>query len=697
MWRFFPSEERATRAEPSRPSPTLFFCLVGVFLLALLPQLPQLPLWVSAGIAAAMILRSIGEVRNWPLPSATVTGLCALVLLAAIYRQFDTVFGRNAGTAFMAALLAIKFFELRGPRDIALIIFASFFVVMSSLLYSQTIELFVYCLIMMWVLTALLLRAGMGDRPENRLLLVLRGAGIIFLQALPLALALFFFFPRYHGALALALDDTSVGLTDRIDPGDISRLADDDSTAMTVKILAGAAPDPATTYWRALVLWDYHNGAWTTGDPANRLLPKLPDPGEKGDKVQQEITIYPHQHRWLFALDYPVDWAEPENGFGHGHWSEMIEGNVLQLPGPDVLTSRERYLVTSSPLLAPQAQDSDPNILAYALKLPSDSDEDRIDPAVRQLAAQLQQGAPDVNAYILSVLHYFRHGGFVYTVAPGPSGPHALADFLLHRKKGFCEHYASAFAVLMRQAGYPARIVVGYHGAQFNPYNDLYIVKQSNAHAWDEVWIAGEKRWRRVDPTSVLSHIEAGLAQDDTDPAVSEGLSIEVAHHRITLVSGSYLPSWVRRGMLEAQLRREEIEADWNDWVFSYDPQAQTRLAQALGFRGEARYLLGIVSLFAIAVCAVVLGWTMRRRRNFSPIENLYARFCRHFARHGLPRAAWEGPLAYTDRAAEAFPRRGEPIRDLGRMVARARYAEHPPAATRRDLRNLRKKIEAKS
>jgi hypothetical protein len=693
MRRLFPSEERAVPAGPGRPSLTLFFCLVGAFLLALVPQLPQLPLWVSLGIAVAMICRSIGELRHWPLPSVTVTGLAALVLLAAIYRQFDTVVGRGANTAFMAGLLAIKFFELRGPRDLALIIFSSFFVVMSSLLYSQTIELFVYCLIMMWVLTALLLRAGMGDLPENRLLLVLRGAGIIFLQALPLTLVLFFFFPRYHGALELALDDTSVGLTDRIEPGSISRLADDDSPAMTVKILAGAAPDPATTYWRALVLWDYHKGAWTTGDVAGLVLQKLPVPGEKGDEVRQEITIYPHQHRWLFALDYPVSPAEPENG--SGRWSEMIEGNVLQLPGPDVLTQRERYQVTSSPWLAPQELDSKPELLAYALKLPT-AKEDSIDPAVHQLEVQLKKGSPDVNAYILSVLYYFRHGGFVYTVAPGPSGPHALADFLLRRKRGFCEHYASAFAVLMRLAGYPARIVVGYHGAQFNPYNSLYIVKQSNAHAWDEVWIASEQRWRRVDPTSVLSHIEAGLAQDDADPAASQGLSIEVAHHRLTLVSGSYLPAWVRRSMLEAQLRREEVEADWNDWVFSYDPQVQTRLAHALGFRGEARYLLGVVSLFAIVLCALVLGLMMGRRRNFSPIENLYARFCRRLARHGLPRAAWEGPLAYTDRAAEAFPQRGEPIRDLGRMVARARYAEHPPAATRRELRALRRKIEAR-
>jgi transglutaminase-like putative cysteine protease len=694
MWNLFSSGDRAAPAAPERPSLTLFFCLVGAFLLSLLPQLPQLPLWVSAGIAAAMVLRSIGEVRNWPLPSATTTGLLALVLLAAIYRQFDTVFGRSAGTAFMAALLAIKFFELRGPRDIALIIFSSFFVVMSSLLYSQTIELFAYCLIMMWVLTALLLRAGMGDRPENGLLLVLRGAGIIFLQALPLALVLFFFFPRYHGALQLAVDDTSVGLTDRIEPGSISRLADDDSPAMMVKILAGSAPDPSMTYWRALVLWEYRNGAWTPGPPASYVPPQLPAVGEQGDVVRQEITIYPHQHRWLFALDNPVSLAEPENG--HGNWSEMIEGDALQLAGSNVLTQRERYQVTSSSQLAPQPGGLNATIQNIAVSLPHFKD-DEIDPEVRQLADQLKKDSPDVDAYILAVLHFFRHDGFIYTVAPGPSGPHALANFLLRGKRGFCEHYASAFAVLMRLEGYPTRIVVGYHGAQFNPYNNLYIVKQSDAHAWDEVWIAGENRWRRVDPTSVLSHVEAGLAQDGVDPAGSEGLSIEVAHHRITLVSGSYLPSWVRRGMLEAQLRREELEADWNDWVFSYDPQVQSRLAQALGFHGEARVLLSALSIFAFSICGLVLLLVMGRRERRSPVENLYDRVCRNLAHRGLPRAAWEGPLAYTGRAATAYPEQEVPIRDLGRLVARARYAEHPPVTTRRELRALRKQIEAGS
>jgi hypothetical protein len=431
------------------------------------------------------------------------------------------------------------------------------------------------------------------------------------------------------------------------------------------------------------------------GLPGTAKLPQLPVAGEKDADVVQQIVIYAHQHNWLFALDYPVSTALPDNGSTPDAWhSQIMEGDVLQLAN-GVLTRRERYQVTSAPSLAPPDSSSTIEHWDWALQLPDPKDPDAIDPAVYKLAGQLHRGCADADAYILAVLHYFRHDGFVYTIAPGPGGPNALAEFLLHSKRGFCEHYASAFAVLMRLEGYPARVVIGYHGSQFNPYNNLYVIKQSNAHAWDEVWIAKENRWRRVDPTSILSHIEAGLAQEGSDSLASEGLSIEVAHHRITLVSGRSIPSWLRRSMLEIQLRREELEADWNDWVFSYDPQVQSRLAQALGFHGEARYLLSFVSLAAIGTCALVLGTMMSRRRSISPIENLYRRFCRHFARRGLPRADWEGPLAYTDRAAEAFPAQGEPIRDLGRMVARARYAEHPPVATRRELRMLRKKVEA--
>jgi hypothetical protein len=629
-----------------------------------------LPLWVSGGIGLAMLLRCLGEARRWPLPSSGFCGILALCLLAGIYLQFRTVLGRDAGTAFMAGLLAIKFFELRAPRDVALIIFSSFFVVISSLLYSQAIELFIYCLIMMWVLTALLLRISMGDLPDNRLLRMLRGSALFFVQALPLAIFLFFFFPRYQGVLQLDMDDTSIGLTSKVEPGSISRLSDDDSIAMTVKFTGGNLPTTDTMYWRALVLWNYQKGAWTPGDfsfaPRDQAL-ALPKAAVHSSTVEQEITIWPHFNNWLFALDYPVTTAETEDG-SQG-WSEAAYGGVLQLTQGRIIKSKERYTVTSALNLAPQELSAPMRIAA--LRLPNEKG-DQIDPRVRALATELQKGCATEDDYILAVLHYFRKQGFVYTDSPGPGGRDALA-------------------VLMRLGNVPARMVVGYYGAQFNPYTSLYIVKQADAHSWDEVWIQSEKKWRRIDPTSVISgsnNMTTASAGRNND-AEDESLSMEVAHHRVTLVSSAYLPNWLRRGMLEVELRRQEVEADWNDWVFSYDPQAQSRLAQFLGLRGEARYVLAGSCILALAVSALVMGFAMRRRESVPPVENFYCKFCRSMAQRGLPRETWEGPLAYTGRVAEVYPDQRRAIEEAGQIVASSRYAPSPTSPSREELKSL--------
>ena len=679
------------RTQYARPSSTLFFCLVGAFLLTLLPHLPQLPSWISITVLVAMIIRSIIEVRRWPLPSSAFCGVLALAVLGAVYLHYDTIFGRDAGTAFMSALLAIKFFEMRGPRDVALIIFCSFFLVMSSLLYSQAIELFVYCLIMMWVLTAILLRTSMGDLPDNRLLLMLRTSAVIFFQALPLTLFLFFFFPRYHGVLALGVGQSSIGLTDRVAPGSISRLADDQSTAMTVRFSGRVFPTTDTLYWRAIVLWTYENGVWFPGPgdsaPSNRLE-ALPKAAPDTSLVGQEITIFPHFHRWLFALDYPVARAIPVD-LTDG-WSEGLDGGTLRLSDPTTTVSHKmRYTVVSASQLAPQ--DLDPESRRAALALPHEK-EDHIDPGVKALAVELAQGCVTEDDYIRSILHFFRHH-FIYSDTPGRREKDALAGFLLRSKTGFCEDFASAFAVLMRLDGFPTRMIAGYQGAQYNPYNDIYIVKQSDAHAWDEVWIESEKHWRRVDPTAILSTnaTTAGtlIQSPSQGDATDQNLSIGFANHRLNLGSADELPSWMRQGLLDIQFRREEMEEDWDDWVFSYDPDTQNRLAQALGLGAKVRTFLGLVCLATVALFGLVFALTILRRAPVSPIEKFYVRFCRSMAQRGAPRAIWEGPLAYTDRLAELFPEKREVFAEAGRIVADARYGSVSPPVNRADLRSL--------
>jgi transglutaminase-like putative cysteine protease len=674
---FAPSLRPLFQKAPAAPRPSLmlFFWLTGAFLLTLLPQIGELPIWISIVVVVALVIRAWIEIYRLRLPSTTFTSLLALCLLAAIYLQLGSFFGRESETALMAGLMAIKFYELRGPRDVSVIIFSSFFIVMSALLYSQALELFVYCLIMMWLLTAVLLRNNMGDNPDNHLLPMLGQAGIVFIQALPLTLFLFFLFPRYTGKLQIPLNDAQLGITDKVEPGSISRLAQNDSVAMYVRFTppGSTIPSPKTMYWRALVLWDYRDGIWTAGQ-----MGRVPDPipvVEDSNSMQftEQITVLPDNQRWLFALDYPIS---PATNLSVSElWSKslFLRGGVLQLAATDMpINHTERYSVKSAYQLAPLPEML-PGEADFGRKLPERKD---FDPRVVALADKLYAVNPNPEAYVMTVLHYFHHEGFRYTTSPGstPPGRDWLSYFLFTAKAGYCEHFASAFAVLMRLKQVPARLVVGYQGAEYNPYDDVYTVRQSNAHAWDEVWLEAKKRWWRIDPTSVLPPGLPDFAPPGST-ASEDNQPMETIPRPLSFAE-SYLPDWASRALSELEMRRQQLEVGWDDWVFSYNPNdTQTRLAKALGFGKPA---LALLSVAAILFCFLIFRHFMRRRALVPPIENLYAKFCRYMAQRGIPRAKWEGPLAYTERVAEAFPEKREAIQHVGEIVASFRYGPCP-------------------
>jgi transglutaminase-like putative cysteine protease len=663
----------ASAAPADAPSPTLFYWLVGAFLLSLVPHVVQLPGWLTVSIVIAMAVRCVAEWRHWPLPTTTSTGVVALCLLAGIYMQYHMILGHDAGTPFMAGLLAIKFYELRGTRDVTVIIFSGFFVVMSALLFSQAIELFVYCLIMMWLLTGILLRTHLGDRTDNTLLHMLRDSSALFVQALPLALVLFFLLPRYAGHFSLLFNDAVTGISDHVEPGSIAKLADDDSPAMRVYITGSTVPVPESMYWRAIVLWNFDGRAWTRG-PELPAAKGTPNATPASDIVEQTIVLWPQrEQRWLPALDRPIGDAEDRDAPGKSI-STMLAGNVLVLANGTVDYKRQ-YQVRSSIITPKEANDP---LLAqekyYGARLTA-----HIDSRVRELADRLfAENHAGTLGYIRSVLRYFREQNFTLTTEPGRADKRVdpVADFLFNTKAGFCEHYASAFGELMRIEGVPTRMVVGYRGGEFDPYGasgGFFLVSQSNAHAWDEVWIEEKQQWERVDPTSIISvgtndalAANEGLSNDD--------IAFHVADRRYTVLSGASLPAWLRNSMRGLQLRRQEVEAEWDDWVFSYDPETQDSMARALGLGRYAREILLVGCLLLIALAGGLTAFLLTRRKRLAPVERFYARLCRRMAQRGAPREPWEGPLAYTGRLASRFPDRKQPLEEAGLIVAEYRY-----------------------
>ena len=668
----------------SRPSLTLYFLLAGAFLLTLVPHVVQFPPWLTGVILVAMGLRSIIEVYRLPLPSSTFCGILALVLFGLILVQFGTIMGRSPGTAVTAGLLAIKFYEIRQPRDIALIIFSCFFVVMSALLFSQVLELFVYCLIMMWVLTAVLMRVHTGDRADDMLLRMLGRSGLVFLQAMPLTLLLFFFFPRINGPIGLPLNDPPIGLTDTVSPGSVSKLARDDSPAMYVSF-RGDYPLPGAMYWRAIVLYQYKHGQFTTGfsdvpervtTPGGNDKPVPASAPEHQGLIDQTITIYANNQRWLYALDVPT--TIPVNAAGGGsNWAALFNGDTARLV-TGKLDHTARYFVQSSTFR--REETINPEEYRVSLDLPTAPEDGPVHPQIYALADQLYTEAGfKGDAYLSAVLRYFHHGGFVYSIDLPPQGKDWLKEFLIDRKTGYCEHFATAFAVLMRIHGIPTRLVTGYVGGEFNPYDNEYVVRESSAHAWCEVWKPTDPtdwrkrfvgRWTRIDPTAFVS------TTDSSGQAASNGNvgdTIRVIHREPTFAD-SYLPGWVNSGLHEAQLRREQVEMAWDNVVLSYDTDSQLKLAQILGMGETPLLKLALVCLGAMAVCGVALWRWLAHQPRIAPVEFLYAAFCRNMARRGVPRATWEGPLAYTERVAEAFPDDTPALRSVGAIVARTRY-----------------------
>ena len=676
----------------SRPSLTLFFLLVGAFVLTLVPHAVRFPFWLSVTIGAAMVLRSVIEVYRLPLPSTIFCGTLAVVLAGVIFVTYGNLLGRDPGTAFTAGLLTIKFYELRAPRDIALIVFSCFFVVMSALLYDQYLELFIYCLIMMWVLTALLMRVHTGDRHEDYLIRMLGHSGVIFVQALPLALFLFFFFPRYTGVLTFSLDEAKIGITDTVSPGSIAKLSRDGTIAMYVKFGSTNVPTLDRMYWRALVLWHYAGGVWTPGNLADAPAPRTETPaGAEG--IIQTVTLKANNQKWLLALDVPI--TKPINTAEGNSWALLLKGNIAQL-SIGKLNHMVRYDVTSSTAtveenLSPSERDS---ALQYP-KLASD----HINRSVVELADHLHEGLTNMQEmeYVAAVTRYFRTGNFTYSIEPGVQGPDWLPVFLFKTRAGFCEHFASAFAVLMRLEHVPARLVVGYSGGDQNPYSpDVFAISQSNAHAWDEVWVPSDNlppdqsrtgHWQRVDPTAAGA-TGAGM-QNTNNSDAQDNLASQLTHQDSGLFN-EYMPAWAKDGMREMEWRREQVESNWDNLVLSFDPQTQIQWAQYLGFGKKAAVGLAVACFVAAVVCTLIFRIWVTRKAPVPPVESLYAAFCRNMARRGIPRAAWEGPLAYTERVAEAFPDEKHVLQRVGDLVARARYGPVPADAnTHEHLKSL--------
>lgn len=652
---------RQRRATPSVTTLTRQQCawLLAAAALSLAPHMSWLPAWIMGFGFALLGWRSLLLWRGSAPPPRLVLLALAIAAAIGVRAEFDHFFGKDPGVALLALLLGLKLLEVRVTRDALAAVLLCFFLQLSLFFEDQSIP--VAGLALAATLSGLAAMASLSDA-NGRAREQLRTGTLLVAQGAPFMVLLFMLFPRVDGPLwGLPADAFSgrTGLSDTMSPGSISALGESSEIVFRADF-DGPPPRPDQRYWRGPVLTDFDGRTWRPRAFAEGAAPFYT---VDGPRLNYTLTLEPHNRRWLLALDVPAAGADAR-----------LFTSDFQLLARQPVQSRIRVELASHPESLIGLTESDA-VLAAARRLPA-----AFNPRTLALADELAAGAESHEAILRRVITHLRQSELIYTLRPPLLGSDSVDEFLFDTRRGFCEHFAGAFTVLMRAAGVPARVVTGYQGGEINPIDGNLVVRQSHAHAWSEVWLEG-RGWVRVDPTALSAprRIDDGLAA-----ALPEGEALPIMMHPRM--------EWLR-GL---RLRWEAVSNAWNQRVLGYNPQRQKELLARLGLdQGSSWMLGGAIAGTGALLFGLLLWWTTRKRRPADPLERVWMRFCSALARHGIARQAWEGPHQFGTRIASetSMPSATrEAIRAVCEDYARLRYG---PKCSADDMRALRTRINA--
>ena len=625
--------------------------LLAVALATTLPHLEHLPWWLSLLSGALLLGRGWLWKSNSRLPARWLLALLVIAGTAGIGWQYRTLFGRDAGVALLVFFMALKPMEMHARRDGLVVIMLGFFLLLTHYFHSQSIPTGLWLLVVATLLTAALIRLHGGAQPLRE---IFRYAALLVTQAVPFMLVFFLLFPRVQGPLWGLPQDAHAGLTglsDRMSPGSLNNLIQSGEIAFRAQFTS-PLPDRSRLYWRGPVFDAYDGQTWRASPlSASRSANKPATVEYSGTAIADyTITLEPHNHRWLLALDLPISLPE-----GSALWP------AFETLAREPVHYRTRYAFRSALDHVANREES-PRMLQQALRLPAG-----LNLRTRELAGEWRNALNNPEQISAAALRYFREEKFFYTLQPPLLEENAIDEFLFDTRRGFCEHYASAYVVLMRAAGIPARVVTGYQGGEINPVDGFLTVRQSDAHAWAEIWLDG-KGWVRVDPTAAVapSRIERGI-----------GAALPV---------GDPLPALVRIDtdwLLQLQRLRyrwEAVNNAWNQWILGYNPQRQREVLSKLGMDDPGwRSMASAMAVFSGLALVLVTILTLARRTRVSPEQQAWQRFCRGLERFGIRRELWEGPLDLAERVAREHPDLGKLTRDAAGHFADLRYGMGQP------------------
>lgn len=633
-------------------------------ILPLFIHVTPFPLVVMIACIATRLLRD-----RTRLPSIALWLVILVIGAGAIYGTYGSFIGLEPGVSLLAVMISLKIAEARRPRDFHVLVLLGLFLCLSLLFFSQGLAMTLYAGAVSAILLAALVQAQAGSAFNTGA--AARWAVRLLLVALPLICLLFVFSPRTLLGMRFQLQSGlfgASGMSDRLEPGKVASLALSDEVVFRATFIDENVPGASQLYWRGTVLWQCRGLVWL---PGRETMSVVQAPPLGGEVIRQQILLQPHGGFWLFALDRP---AADFRG------AEMRTGNFLRSNRP--IFSSLRYEVASRPENRQTAIY--PSTRQRALRVPR-----AISPRVRALAREWRQSSANDDEVVNAALQFFRKNGFVYSLSPGAYDEEGLEAFLFQRKTGFCEHYAAAFATLMRLAGIPSRVVMGYQGGERNRSGDYVIVRQYDAHAWCEVWMEG-RGWERVDPTNAVApeRITSGLNSFLASRSAAGNAGGDAA-------GGSSSAIGFREMLRDARLAWDNLQYQWDLHVVNFDAETQRSLLVLAGLEGAGPANLLVWMILAVVAAVSLLGLWMawRHREVVEPLSAAYAALCRKSAAAGVLRQPSEGPLSFSRRLSAAFPAAAEDIRAIGEAYIRMRYGERAkgdPGALRRRIDHLR-------
>ena len=636
-------------------TPSITLILLSV-IAVILPLLSRLPLWLTVMCVCLIVWRLLHDLARVPLPGRFLRFVLILFALAGLLFSYYTLFGRTAGSAFLALLLCMKLLEMHTQRDRMVVVFLACFMVVIGFLFSQSIFTGVYMLFEAMLLTAALI--SINHRPSTYVPQqtvykdYLRLAGIMLLQAAPLALALFVLFPRVPGPLWGLPEDVgsaNTGLSEEMSPGRISQLSNNDAVAFRVKF-NGKVPTQSELYWRGPVLWNFNGYDWNA--PKSQFLLRLETEFETtGPAVNYTVTLEPHQQRWLFALDLPAI-LPPRSRMS-------AELQLLSLQPVDKVT---RYELRSHTRYRIEPNTS-PHLQRY-LTLPAN-----IAPRTQRMDHTWQQESNSNPKLIQTALDYFRNEEFYYSRQPPLLFDDPVDEFLFQTRKGYCEHFASAFTVMMRHAGIPARVVTGYQGGEMNPLSDYMIVRQSDAHAWSEVWLAGQG-WLRIDPTSIIPPERI----ENTDDLLRHQPQASAERQLIEL-------GWLGHSVRQARYAWDAVNNRWNQWIIGFNEKRQLALLSSVGMPNINWQGMTLLLFTLLASVLLLFGFYLLRRSKplQDPASHLYQQFLFKIQKSGFTKQDNESALNFAARIKSSRQDLASEIDNITHVYNKLRYTAHPP------------------